>query len=320
MPTSFNRIIEPFVGGGALFLGLEFHKSIVNDFSAELIRFYQIIKSHEFKQFRATLCQLHAQRLQAMNLEVNGTFLEDASKISNHKSFAKYLTKEFTAKLARIEKLDHARSIQGDSPLSHAEESVQYRTAVTGALYYVWREVYNEAHQGQALDVSHIAHWYAIKQFAFSGMTRYSASGNFNVPYAGISYDSRSLVHNLEAMESAHDSRFFQDTDFNIGDFEEFFKKYNYFGDDDLVFIDPPYDSGFSQYNSEEDFTREDQIRLRDTLLLSKAKVMMIIKETDFIASLYADNFKLIRFGKNYSVNIKNRNNKAVQHFIITNY
>ncbi|WP_194289334.1 DNA adenine methylase [Pseudomonas helleri] len=320
MPQSYNRIVEPFVGGGAVFLGFESKKSVMNDFSVELIRFYQIIKSHEFEQFKAVLHQLHAERLEAINLVINDMFFEAASKISNYKSFTKHLRKELTAKIARIETLNLTRVVQGDSPLSHEEVSVQYRTAVTGALYYVWREIYNEAHQAQALDVNHIAHWYAIKQFAFSGMTRYSASGNFNVPYAGISYDSRSLIHNFDAMEFAHDSQFFQDTEFNAGDFETLFKKYDYFKEDDFVFVDPPYDSGFSKYNSEEDFTREDQTRLRDTLLQTKAKVMVLVKETDFITSLYAEHFNVIRFDKSYSVNMKNRNEKAVQHLLITNY
>lgn len=320
MPEKFDRVIEPFVGGGSVFLGLESSRSIVNDFSQELIRFYEIIKSHEFEQFKAILIQLHEERLEALNLEVNDSFLDVASKINNHPSFRKFLNREIKSKLSRIDKLNLTRSSMGDSPLSHEEVAVQYHTAVTGALYYVWREIYNEAHQAQALDVKHIAHWYAIKQFAFSGMTRYSETGNFNVPYAGISYDSRSLIHNLEAMQSAHDSTFFLNTEFHSGDFENFFIKFNYFAENDFIFIDPPYDEGFSKYNSEGDFTREDQIRLRDTLLKCRGKVMVLVKETDFISSLYRDNFNIISFNKNYSVNLKNRNQQDVQHLLIMNY
>lgn len=74
MPEKFDRVIEPFVGGGSVFLGLESSCSIVNDFSQELIRFYEIIKSNEFEQFKAILVQLHEERLEALNLEVNGIF------------------------------------------------------------------------------------------------------------------------------------------------------------------------------------------------------------------------------------------------------
>ncbi|OLY72281.1 hypothetical protein AU074_13985 [Pseudomonas sp. ATCC PTA-122608] len=308
------------MGGGAVFLALESNQSILNDFNRELIRFYEIIKSSEFEQFKSILTQLHNERLKALNLEVNDTFLDVASKINQHHSFKKYLNREFKSKLARIDKLNLARASVNDSPLSYDEVAVQYRTSVTGALYYVWREIYNEAHHANALDVNHIAHWYAVKQFAFSGMTRYSESGNFNVPYAGISYDSRSLIHNLDAMESAHNSQFFQNTHFNTSDFEEFFKHFDYFAENDFVFIDPPYDDGFSKYNSDRDFTREDQIRLRDTLLKYKANVMVLVKETDIIFSLYSERFNVVRFDKNYSVNLKNRNQQGVQHLIITNY
>ncbi|MGP5469398.1 DNA adenine methylase [Pseudomonas helleri] len=320
MPDKFDRVIEPFVGGGSVFLDLESSRSIVNDFSQELIRFYEIIKSNEFEQFKAILVQLHEERLEALNLEVNDSFLDVASKTNKHPSFKKFLNREMKSKLSRIDKLNFARSSAGDSPLSHEQVAVQYRTSVTGALYYVWREIYNDAHQSQALDVNHIAHWYAVKQFAFSGMTRYSTTGNFNVPYAGISYDSRSLIHNLKAMQSAHDSAFFQNTEFQSGDFENLFTKFNYFSENDFIFIDPPYDDGFSKYNSEGDFTREDQIRLRDVLLKCKGKVMVLVKETDFISSLYGEHFNITRFDKTYSVNLKNRNQQGVQHLIITNY
>ena len=48
---------------------------------------------------------------------------------------------------------------------------------------------------------------------------------------------------------------------------------------------------------------------------------MMIIKNTDFIFSLYADKGLNIRtFNKEYLVSFMNRNNKKVTHLLITNY
>lgn len=320
MPETVNRIVEPFVGGGALFLDMESTKTLANDFSPELIKFYEIVKTSDFFLLNEIISKLHEQRIRALNLPINGRFLEEAAEINSHKSFNQYLDREIKSKIKRIAKINMARAITGDPPLSDDEVAVQYRTAVTAALYYVWREIYNDAHQAQSLDVNHIAYWYVVKQLAFSGMTRYSASGKFNVPYAGISYDLRSLIHNLDVLESAHNSQFYQSTEFSTGDFEQFFEKYDYFEVDDFIFVDPPYDDGFTKYNSKGDFTKEDQIRLRDTLKKSSAKVMVLVKETDFITSLYESDFNIQTFNKNYSVNLKNRNKQDVQHLIITNY
>jgi len=48
---------------------------------------------------------------------------------------------------------------------------------------------------------------------------------------------------------------------------------------------------------------------------------MMIIKNTDFIYSLYNNkSLNIESFEKNYLVSFMNRNNKKVEHLIITNY
>lgn len=104
-------------------------------------------------------------------------------------------------------------------------------------------------------------------------------------------------------------------------DFEKLFKKYNYFNKNDFLFLDPPYDSEFSQYNKEQDFDKDEQIRLRDNLLKVHCKFMIVIKETEFINDIYSDKyFKIEKFDKKYMTNMRNRNNKDVQHLIITNY
>ncbi len=66
---------------------------------------------------------------------------------------------------------------------------------------------------------------------------------------------------------------------------------------------------------------RRSQIRLRAYLKNTKAKFMLIIKNTDFIYNLYnRSGFFIKSFDKKYLVSIKNRNDKDVEHLIITNY
>ena len=50
----FNRYVEPFFGGGALFFDLEPKKAVINDILDELMTFYKLLKNgkigEEFKK------------------------------------------------------------------------------------------------------------------------------------------------------------------------------------------------------------------------------------------------------------------------------
>ncbi len=46
LPKNFNNYYEPFVGGGALFMHLQNDKTIINDFSEELINVYFQVKEN----------------------------------------------------------------------------------------------------------------------------------------------------------------------------------------------------------------------------------------------------------------------------------
>jgi DNA adenine methylase len=55
-PTTFNKYIEPFVGGGAIFFYLLPQKSVLMDINAELINTYQVIK-HKVEELIESLQQ-----------------------------------------------------------------------------------------------------------------------------------------------------------------------------------------------------------------------------------------------------------------------
>lgn len=46
MPEKYNRYYEPFIGGGALLFSLAPKNAVINDFNADLINLYQIVKSN----------------------------------------------------------------------------------------------------------------------------------------------------------------------------------------------------------------------------------------------------------------------------------
>ncbi len=84
------------------------------------------------------------------------------------------------------------------------------------------------------------------------------------------------------------------------------------------MFLDPPYDSDFSEYEGKA-FTKEDQKRLAEILKKTDARFIMIIKNTEFIRSLYTDHFRILCFDKTYTFNVRSRNDRNVEHLIITN-
>lgn len=166
----------------------------------------------------------------------------------------------------------------------------------------------------------HCALFFFIRNYAYSGMFRYSNKGEFNVPYGGIAYNSKYMLKKIDYYKSELLQEHFRKTKIYNVDFEEFLQKCNP-TQDDFVFLDPPYDSEFSTY-AQNPFMKEDQQRLADYMLNKcKAKWMMIIKNTDFIYNLYNKKGINIRtFDKEYLVSFMNRNNKKVTHLLITNY
>ena len=87
----------------------------------------------------------------------------------------------------------------------------------------------------------------------------------------------------------------------------------------DFMFLDPPYDTEFSDYEGNA-FTKLDQARLAVCLSKTKAKFLLIIKNTPFIEDLYSNGFYIRRFDKQYTYNVRSRNDRAAEHLIITNY
>lgn len=58
IPSEYNRYIEPFLGGGALFFHLEPKNAILNDLNTRLIEFYNELK-YNYKEMRGQLDLLH---------------------------------------------------------------------------------------------------------------------------------------------------------------------------------------------------------------------------------------------------------------------
>ena len=346
---SFKRFIEPFVGGGSVFMGIEAEKYFINDFSAELIELYhcidksdkeffryaemmddswnksvdffnnnpQLVETYvgyrneqigkgELKEFIHTFCQNNKQSI----LEIIGNEFSSLPCV-----LLKEVETNLFRKMVRMHELEKEKHILPDADLNDNIE-----TAIKSAVYMNYRYLYNCQEITNNNPKLHCALFFFMRNYAYSGMFRYSSKGEFNVPYGGIAYNSKLLNKKLHYYKSKELISHFKKTKIYNLDFEQFLRTIKP-KENDFIFLDPPYDSEFSTY-AQNAFTRDDQKRLADYLINEcKAKWMMIIKNTDFIYGLYDKEGVNIRtFDKEYVVSFMNRNDKKVTHLLITNY
>ena len=148
-------------------------------------------------------------------------------------------------------------------------------------------------------------------------MFRYNNQGEFNIPYGGKSYNRKNLKNKIDNMFNKDVERIFSNTDIFCSDFEDFLENIK-LTNQDFMFIDPPYDTDFSDYEGRK-FTKLDQERLANLLKRTSAQFILIIKNTDFIYNLYKNSFQIISFDNRYTYNVRSRNERNVEHLIITN-
>lgn len=306
MPKQVSRYVEPFVGGGSIYFALGIHPSLINDKSKDLYLLYSLIKNQDngFRKYLVEMDQLW------LDIE-NDDFL---SAIKNYSfipqdRFLKYYQSSLKRKDAAIKKFETNGIFVSDKDKVETEI-----TARKTAVYMIIRDIYNSHTNNDKL---HLASFYFLREYCYSSMFRFSAKGDFNVPYGGMSYNGKRMTNKINYMFSDVVKSFMKDTVIGNDDFAVFMDKMK-LTDSDFVFLDPPYDSDFSTYDNNP-FDKKEQIRLRDYLAKTPAKWMLIIKKTDFIFDLYKG-FNVFEYDMNYMVSFKNRNDRDVKHLLITNY
>lgn len=345
----FTRYFEPFVGGGSVFMAIRAKEYYINDFSSELISLYKSIaisdqaffyyveqmdKSWEnavlfFNNNKALIDMYLRYRDDEINKDELKTFIHqfcmnkknDILQIIGEEfsSYSCILVKEMETnlfrKMSRMHELEIEKHLLPDNDLFDNIE-----TAIKSAVYMNYRHMYNDRIIAESDKALHCALFFFMRNYAYSGMFRYSKKGEFNVPYGGIAYNSKLMAKKLNYYRSKPLLNHFANTNIYNLDFEAFLRKVQP-TENDFVFLDPPYDSEFSTY-AQNAFTKDDQERLAHFMINEcKAKWMMVIKNTEFIYNLYnKEGINIRTFDKEYLVSFMNRNDKKVTHLLITNY
>lgn len=215
---------------------------------------------------------------------------------------------ELIKELSQIERIYAENRRQFDRLKAlHPEERVEDKNE---ELYYRIRDMFNGKSTNK---YSEAVLYYFINKTAYSGMIRYNANGEFNVPFGRY----KSL--NISSVTMAH-STLLNRAEVLTCDYHIVFEKSL---PSDFIFLDPPYDCVFSDYGNVEyrdtGFNEEEHRRLAEDFRNLSCPALMVIGKTSLTNELYAP-FIVEEYDKNYAVNIRNRFKAAAKHIVVANY
>lgn len=339
IPKNINNFYEPFVGGGSVYLSVIAKNYFINDKSDQLINFYNVLfhKTDYFLEECKNIDNI-TDKLSLLSLDNFLKFSEEVLVLKDKTEFVNSIkvftdnnTKELSTILGELlsydahfffDTLEKTLYKKFYNKSYEKELNLIFETCLLSSFYTYLRHLFNKKVEFKiSKDLQALLYFY-IRSNCFSGMFRYSTKGDFNVPYGGITYNKNRLKNRVEKIFREHNifDKLKNTKVYNL-DFEDFLRNDKSYHKDDFILLDPPYDTTFSSYDMNI-FGEKEHIRLRDCLLNMKTKWMIVIKETEFIKELYCDNENIFinSYDNEYSVNIKNRNDKKVKHLIITNY
>jgi DNA adenine methylase len=122
--------------------------------------------------------------------------------------------------------------------------------------------------------------FYYLRKTCYRGMLRYNKKGGFNIPFGRYKTVNSSDLLNPKYTE------LLERTEVKLGGYETIFQEYN--DPDNFMFLDPPYDSEFTDYGYCQ-FGKEEHRQLAKCFKETQIKCLMVIGKTDFIVDLYRD-------------------------------
>ena len=340
-PLLTGRFIDPFVGGGSVLLAVPGDVDAwANDAAEDLIEIYRAAAEERwtFRDSVSGVAQAWDEfrafddvyRTLANEFLGGSSGLETVSGMGRSQGFKRVLDQAgpglddtFGARLSRNvpSKFDRMRRIQTavGRTLSDPDLLANVEGAVRAAFYMAIRVRYNRARLLGTRNDLRLADYFFLREFAYAAMFRFNSHGEFNVPYGGISYNRKSLADKVDILFSSGMLGRLQHTTWRCVDFELFLREAAPVRSD-FVFVDPPYDSDFSDYDNLA-FGSSDQERLQRVVEGLSASVMIVIKDTPMIRRLYRpDRWRVTAADKTYMWTIKSRNDREVTHLTITNY
>lgn len=156
--------------------------------------------------------------------------------------------------------------------------------------------------------------FYYLRKTCYRGMMRYNRQGGFNIPFG------RYKKLNFEEVKNKKYTELLKRTEIMCCGFEKIFENYN--DPEYFMFLDPPYDSTFTDYGYCE-FGRKEHEKLAECLKKTRTKCLMVVGKTPLISDLYRDMI-VAEYPKNYRFRLHSGrisgDNINTDHVVITNY
>ena len=155
--------------------------------------------------------------------------------------------------------------------------------------------------------------FYYLRKTCFRGMLRYNKKGEFNIPFG------RYKTYNFEDIKNIKYEQLLKRSDVFNKDFEYIFENFN--DENNFMFLDPPYDSEFTDYGYCS-FGKDEHLKLAKCFKETKIKCLMIIGKTQFINDLYKD-YIVEEYDKKYRFKLHSGrigDEINTKHLVIKNY
>lgn len=345
-----DRFVEPFLGGGAVFFDLEPSRALINDINPSLTTLYQLLADGS-PEMHAKVRALgrgwdalgdHAAQASSDAASIHAAYRDhqDDERVVQdcHELLTQHLhefERDFascwcvdatvlnkaaaTALERKLRRILNKERKTGDV-WSDADIATQCETAVRSAYYLYIRDRTVPNTPAEEASV-----FFFLREFCYGAMFRFNKQGRFNIPYGGASYNRKDFDGKIERLCSPDVQTVLKRAEIRCGSGIELLRLPD-LTDRDFVFLDPPYDSDFTDYDGYP-FGKREQEELADAFAGLHAKALMVIARTDFIEKLYLDAAKrsvrpliVESYDKLYSYNTKGRNDRQAKHLAIRNY
>jgi DNA adenine methylase len=251
----FTDYYEPFVGGGAVYTAIQADKYFINDKSDELITLYRSFTNGDRQLFFKALDEIiHNWDLLTTVIQNNSMFfIQTYKKYSNNEiddNKLKYILFEFILThsdqfngmfssifnfnienfikeikinlIRKIKRMKELEKIKNILPNNDILDNIE--TALKSAFYMHFRHIYNNTKKYKINNAFKSAIFLFIRNFAYSGMFRYNAKGEFNVPYGGIGYNRKNFQKKVDYLKTKELKSLLDSTTIENEDFETFLR------------------------------------------------------------------------------------------------
>lgn len=155
--------------------------------------------------------------------------------------------------------------------------------------------------------------FYYLRKTCYRGMLRYNKKGEFNIPFG------RYKNYNYEEIKNKDYENILKRTEILNKDFDFVFENYN--SSENFMFLDPPYDSEFTDYGYCT-FGKKEHEKLAKCFKETNIRCLMIIGKTRFIEELYKD-YIVDEYDKKYRFKLHSGrvgDEINTKHLVIKNY